>query len=85
MEKGYYKPFVIPLIFIGGVSIHNKNGKGLLQTSVPNMTFLLLKSQSTIKMEKGYYIVDSLLLGFPFVVSIHNKNGKGLLLVNWVS
>ena len=61
------------------VAIHNKNGKGLLQTDKAVIFLDGNKSQSTIKMEKGYYdelfqkVVDAR------KVAIHNKNGKGLL------
>ena len=37
------------------VSIHNKNGKGLLLVSLVPNRLNLRWSQSTIKMEKGYY------------------------------
>ena len=37
------------------VSIHNKNGKGLLLELAYTATKVSSKSQSTIKMEKGYY------------------------------
>ena len=61
------------------VAIHNKNGKGLLQSDCKKR-FSVNLSQSTIKMEKGYYSRRVSIFSTAIAVAIHNKNGKGLLL-----
>ena len=38
------------------VAIHNKNGQGLLPSTLVATTCSIFPSQSTIKMDKGYYI-----------------------------
>ena len=59
MEKGYYRNDIESQAATIKVAIHNKNGKGLLQSGKHRAKSPMPQSQSTIKMEKGYYPVST--------------------------
>ena len=80
MEKGYYLARFFYKCAKNVVSIHNKNGKGLLLGEQVVKYFSLFKVSIHNKNGKGLLLFKNFKWDdLKSNVSIHNKNGKGLL------